>query len=92
MSKKNPDETMEDELIDYDQEDDLAEAVDHDAIDAVDAEPEETNKSIAKGDEKKQDEKPKGSYATLADATFKDMLLNPELNRALGDAGFEHPS
>ncbi|ETO10822.1 hypothetical protein RFI_26557 [Reticulomyxa filosa] len=34
----------------------------------------------------------KGSYATLADATFKDMLLNPELNRALGDAGFEHPS
>jgi ATP-dependent RNA helicase UAP56/SUB2 len=73
------------ELIDYNDELQEEDGAHNDAIDVMEPDAE-------KGQEKKQDEKPKGSYATLADATFKDMLLNPELNRALGDAGFEHPS
>eukprot|EP00485_Elphidium_margaritaceum_P002301 CAMPEP_0202686510 /NCGR_PEP_ID=MMETSP1385-20130828/2263_1 /ASSEMBLY_ACC=CAM_ASM_000861 /TAXON_ID=933848 /ORGANISM="Elphidium margaritaceum" /LENGTH=440 /DNA_ID=CAMNT_0049341095 /DNA_START=150 /DNA_END=1472 /DNA_ORIENTATION=+ len=35
---------------------------------------------------------PKGSYATLASSSFKDFMLRKELMRAIGDAGFEHPS
>lgn len=33
-----------------------------------------------------------GSYAGVAACSFRDMLLKPELQRAIGDAGFEHPS
>lgn len=49
----------------------------------------------AAGDESKQDDnqsKPKGSYATLTSSSFKDFMLKKELMRAIGDAGFEHPS
>lgn len=33
-----------------------------------------------------------GSYAGVQACSFRDMLLKPELQRAIGDAGFEHPS
>lgn len=33
-----------------------------------------------------------GSYAGLQACSFRDMLLKPELQRAIGDAGFEHQS
>jgi len=33
-----------------------------------------------------------GSYAGVQSCSFRDMLLKPELQRAIGDAGFEHPS
>jgi len=85
MSK--PEVNIEDVLYDYDDD----EAGEH-VVEAAEADADETNKNNVEAEEKKKDEKPKGSYATLADATFKDMLLIPELNRALGDAGFEHPS
>jgi len=33
-----------------------------------------------------------GSYAGVQACSFRDMLLKAELQRAIGDAGFEHPS
>jgi len=33
-----------------------------------------------------------GSYAGAQACSFRDMLLKDELQRAIGDAGFEHPS
>lgn len=33
-----------------------------------------------------------GSYAGVQACSFRDMLLKAELRRAIGDAGFEHPS
>lgn len=31
-------------------------------------------------------------YTAIHAASFKDMLLKPELQRAIQDCGFEHPS
>lgn len=36
--------------------------------------------------------KAQGSYAGVQACSFRDMLLKAELQRAIGDAGFEHPS
>eukprot|EP00478_Filoreta_tenera_P000433 GABV01000433.1.p1 GENE.GABV01000433.1~~GABV01000433.1.p1 ORF type:complete len:438 (-),score=203.31 GABV01000433.1:8-1297(-) len=33
-----------------------------------------------------------GSYAGIHSSGFQDFLLKPELQRAIGDCGFEHPS
>lgn len=38
------------------------------------------------------DKKEKGSYAGIHSSGFRDFLLKPELLRAIGDCGFEHPS
>lgn len=34
----------------------------------------------------------KGSYVGIHSTGFRDFLLKPELVRAIGDCGFEHPS
>lgn len=34
----------------------------------------------------------KGSYVGIHATGFRDFLLKPELLRAIGDCGFEHPS
>ncbi|XP_015237631.1 PREDICTED: ATP-dependent RNA helicase DDX39A-like [Cyprinodon variegatus] len=34
----------------------------------------------------------KGSYVSIHSSGFRDFLLKPELLRAIGDCGFEHPS
>lgn len=34
----------------------------------------------------------KGSYAGVGTVSFRDMLLKEQILRAIGDAGFEHPS
>lgn len=44
------------------------------------------------GNEAQNESNPKGSYATLSSSSFKDFMLKKELMRAIGDAGFEHPS
>jgi len=33
-----------------------------------------------------------GDYVTLHSSSFRDLMLKPELLRAIGDCGFEHPS
>jgi len=34
----------------------------------------------------------KGSYVGIHATGFRDLMLKPELSRAIVDAGFEHPS
>jgi len=48
----------------------------------------ETKEEPKEGDDKKKT----GSYANIHATGFKDFLLKPELNRAIVDCGFEHPS
>ena len=40
------------------------------------------------------DKKPgvKGNYVSIHSSGFRDFLLKPEILRAIGDCGFEHPS
>jgi superfamily II DNA/RNA helicase len=42
--------------------------------------------------ETKQPEIKKGDYVTMYSSGFREMLLAPELQRAIVDSGFEHPS
>lgn len=41
---------------------------------------------------KVEDVDKKGSYVGIHATGFRDFLLKPELLRAIGDCGFEHPS
>lgn len=43
---------------------------------------------VGGGDAKKT----KGTYASIHSSGFRDFLLKPEILRAIGDCGFEHPS
>jgi len=52
----------------------------------------EDNEKETKEEAKEGDDKKKGSYANIHATGFKDFLLKPELNRAIVDCGFEHPS
>ncbi|TRY50048.1 Sub2p like superfamily II helicase [Cryptosporidium tyzzeri] len=59
----------------------------------VDYEEEETTTRIE--DESRADEGSKvgrGNYVAIHASGFRDFFLKPELIRAIGDAGFEHPS
>nr|POE79642.1 atp-dependent rna helicase sub2 [Quercus suber] len=53
-----------------------------------------TSGKATNGDAKKADGQvqAKGSYVGIHSTSFKDLLLNPELNKAITDCGFEHPS
>jgi len=64
------------------------ELADYDEDDHYDQDNDETQQTT----ETQNDANPKGSYATLASSSFKDFMLKKELMRAIGDAGFEHPS
>ena len=44
----------------------------------------------ANGDAAKN--KVKGNYVSIHSSGFRDFLLKPEVLRAIGDCGFEHPS
>ncbi|CAD5226157.1 unnamed protein product [Bursaphelenchus okinawaensis] len=66
----------EDQLLDYEEEQE----------EAVDAAEKPENGSGA--DTKKM----KGHYASIHSSGFRDLMLRPELLRAIIDCGFEHPS
>jgi len=34
----------------------------------------------------------KGSYVGIHSTSFRDLLLKPEISKAITDCGFEHPS
>ncbi|CAH1757216.1 12902_t:CDS:2 [Entrophospora sp. SA101] len=73
---------MNDDLIDYEEEDDVT----HSEL----VQPEQ---SIDNGQEENDDKKDtKGSYVGIHSTGFRDFLLKPELLRAIVDCGFEHPS
>merc|ERR1712038_383280 len=79
MSKKNPkmaDVDVNEELLDYEDEPETEVADGDNAGDAA------ATKS----------EKVKGNYVSIHSSGFRDFLLKPEVLRAIGDCGFEHPS
>lgn len=71
-------------------DDGQAELADYDEDDQFDQEQDETQQTNETQNDSSSH--PKGSYATLASSSFKDFMLKKELMRAIGDAGFEHPS
>merc|ERR1712188_199796 len=48
--------------------------------------------NIAEGEKKEGAEAGKKGYVGIHTSGFKDFLLKPELQRAIQDCGFEHPS
>ena len=55
-----------------------------------DFEPEEDDQEVPKPEE--QDKPKTQQYSGVHISGFRDFLLKPELNRAIQDCGFEHPS
>lgn len=48
--------------------------------------------ATGEGETNDKDADKKGSYVGIHATGFRDFLLKPELLRAIGDCGFEHPS
>jgi len=71
-----------------------AESDDEDLVDYEEvAEADEDKGKAAEADKADSGTKaPTGSYTTLHSSSFRDFLLKAEVMRAIGDAGFEHPS
>ena len=57
-------------------------------VDYVDDENETTDVAMVTATKKDV----KGGYASIHSSSFRDLLLKPELLRAILDKGFEHPS
>lgn len=51
-----------------------------------------TNQTAPAAEADAEDADKKGSYVGIHATGFRDFLLKPELLRAIGDCGFEHPS
>lgn len=62
-------------------------------LDYSDSEEVQQQQNLVDVDTEKADEADKkGSYVGIHTTGFRDFLLKPELVRAIGDCGFEHPS
>jgi superfamily II DNA/RNA helicase len=59
-------------------------------VELLDYEEEETNQNSGK--DAKNAKEVKGMYVSIHTSGFRDLLLKPELLRAITDCGFEHPS
>jgi len=59
-------------------------------VELLDYEEEETQNGVAK--DSKSTKEVKGMYVSIHTSGFRDLLLKPELLRAITDCGFEHPS
>lgn len=70
----------ESDLLDYEEEDQVEAAA--------------TNGAVATNGDASVDKKSavKGNYVSIHSSGFRDFLLKPEILRAIGDCGFEHPS
>jgi len=70
----------ETDLLDYEEEDQVEAAA--------------TNGAAAANGDATVDKKStvKGNYVSIHSSGFRDFLLKPEILRAIGDCGFEHPS
>jgi ATP-dependent RNA helicase UAP56/SUB2 len=68
----------ETDLLDYEEEDQVDQAVTNGGGDGAAA----VDKKTAV----------KGNYVSIHSSGFRDFLLKPEILRAIGDCGFEHPS
>ena len=69
------------ELIDYEEDESLQVSA-----------PVSTTAAAAVSSGEKKDGPVKKGYVGIHSTGFRDFLLKPELLRAIGDCGFEHPS
>ena len=70
----------ESDLLDYEEEDQVEAAATYGAV-ATNGDASVDKKSAVKG-----------NYVSIHSSGFRDFLLKPEILRAIGDCGFEHPS
>jgi len=67
--------------------------VNEDLLDYEDEEaPEAGGEAAKENGAKTKKEGVKGNYVSIHSSGFRDFLLKPEILRAIGDCGFEHPS
>lgn len=78
-------DTVQDELVDYEDDDIMMETKDSKEVSKDDL-------LNDKGKTTNEGETMRGSYATVHTGGFKDFFLKPELLRAINESGFEHPS
>ena len=80
--------SVADDLIDYEEEEEQQQA----AVAAPAAKKAATKAAAAGAKGAAAGEVKKGSYVGIHSTGFRDFLLKPELQRAIADCGFEHPS
>jgi len=61
-------------------------------LDYEEEETTETTEAAKENGVKTKKEGVKGNYVSIHSSGFRDFLLKPEILRAIGDCGFEHPS
>jgi len=66
--------------------------VNEDLLDYEEEETPETTEAAKENGVKTKKEGVKGNYVSIHSSGFRDFLLKPEILRAIGDCGFEHPS
>jgi ATP-dependent RNA helicase UAP56/SUB2 len=66
--------------------------VNEDLLDYEEEETTETTEAAKENGVKTKKEGVKGNYVSIHSSGFRDFLLKPEILRAIGDCGFEHPS
>ncbi|XP_023336880.1 spliceosome RNA helicase DDX39B-like [Eurytemora carolleeae] len=66
--------------------------VNEDLLDYEEEEAAEAGGDAGKDAVKTKKEGVKGNYVSIHSSGFRDFLLKPEILRAIGDCGFEHPS
>jgi len=79
----------EEDLIDYSDEE--IQPTDGAAV-ATGADGAVANGEAKKGDLTVSGAGAKGSYVGIHSTSFRDLLLKPEIMKAITDCGFEHPS
>lgn len=70
----------------------MADVVDNDLLDYEEEEHFEASAKGATATKENVKKEVKGTYVSIHSSGFRDFLLKPEILRAIGDCGFEHPS
>jgi len=70
----------------------MADVVDNDLLDYEEEEQFEASGKTSTNDNGSVKKEVKGTYVSIHSSGFRDFLLKPEILRAIGDCGFEHPS
>merc|ERR1712150_330457 len=69
----------------------MADTADNDLLDYEDEEQIETPGKTTNAASEAVKKEVKGTYVSIHSSGFRDFLLKPEILRAIGDCGFEHP-
>jgi len=70
----------------------MTDVADNDLLDYEEEEQLEISGKTTANDNESVKKEVKGTYVSIHSSGFRDFLLKPEILRAIGDCGFEHPS